>query len=1755
MFKKMIVYFTILCMFCGMAPMPVSAAETGEEMCLEDVLQSDSVSDGSGPGPESESDTVSGNEVSLESDTCLDTVQADSSTIQPETFAAEGQGTVLYSGEESGVTWEITSDGVLNISGEKTAGMPNPRVAKWIRLYKGKFSKIVVTAKNIDSTAGWFDCSNSLDVGIEGDFIKEIDLSAFDASQVTDMSKMFSQCSGLTSLDLSGLDTSQVTNMNGMFSGCSSLAGLNLSGFNTENVTNMENMFYACGSLTSLDLSGLDMSQNTNMKNMFYNCRGLTSLNLSGLDTGNVTDMSLMFWGCRSLTNLDLSSWNTENVKDMSHMFGEAQNLTGLDMSGWDIGNAVNMQGMFYYCNSLRSVDLSSWVMGEATNTDKMFDQCSLTKIKTFSNLQSDIELPTGIRYDKDGNRYTAFPPNLPEGIWLYAKTIYEGDESGIAWYITYDGVLTISGEKPEGEPDPDSSAWRAYKDEFRKAVVTVKNIESAAGWFEDCERLEEVDLSGFDTGKLVKADDMFKNCNSITWIKTFPNLQLQIALPLPVMYDEYRNEYKTYFPTALAEGIYLYADADNNVRFSGTESGIAWKITSDGVLTISGEKLAGEPNPDGSAWRAHKGEFTKVVVTAKNVESTANWFEDCSGITEIDLTAFDTVQVTDMSYMFEGCSGLTSLDVSGFETAQVTNMRGMFKDCIGLTSLDMSGLDISQVTDMENMFYNCQELTSLDMTGLRGVDTGNIKNMQRMFWKCRSLTNLDLSDWNTENVINMNYMFAWAENLKSLNMSGWDIGNAKYMQAMFWNCLSLRSIDLSSWVMGEATNTEEMFYSCHLTKIKTFSNLKVDIELPKVTSQEMYDKQGNRYTAFPKDLPEGIWLYASIVYYGDDESGIVWYTTYDGTLTISGEKTEGEPDPDGSAWKEYKDEFRKAVVTAKNIESAAGWFEDCEKLEEVDLSGFDTGKLMNADNMFKGCSGIMRLQTFPNLQLPIALPLETMYDRDGGEYHEFPLLSESVELYGKNGIWYSGTESGITWEITYGGVLTIAGEKTAVEPNPDGSAWKAYKDKFTKAVVTAKNVESASGWFEDCDRLTEVDLSGFDTSQVTDMGRMFYGCSGLTSLDLSGWDMGKVTNAEEMFENCAGIVQIRTFPNLQLQIALPFTAMYDENDQAYEYFPTGLEQGIMLYRERQGSGEEPEQPDIPQEPGTPEQPDVPEEPDIPVPPADKEGMHVELVQKGGYVYTGSAVKPAIRVYNHGELLAEGTDYTVKYSGNKKVSTAKSKAKITVTGKGNLSGSVSTTFDILPKNIGDDDVTVGNIMIAEGSKPAPVLVYNNAKLTARDYTLGIRGEDGELTAVSRFTEDGKLVVTGRGNYTGEMEVDVTVRAKSELKKFTVIPGKEKLTYNGKEQKISFTVKDTKSGEDLKPDEDYIVLYPENITDAGAIKFTVVGMGEYSGSVTKSYKIKPLAAAAGAMKISGVKESGYTFKSGGVTIGEDLTVTCSTESGDIVLTEGRDYKLTYKNNKKVSSTDSRAKYTVTFMGSYKGTKAVKGEFLINALPLSQEMDGLKAALADKVYTGRAGTYISRPYVTLDGVALKASDYTVKYYKTAERKDGEEISSRNKLALASEDSEATIYVKIIGKGNYAPAPGDTETYLEAEYKVRRTSAETGREVYDLSKAKVTFYKDEECTQKVTKLEYTGKEVEPFVKVECREGNKYVTLERDVDYKVTYMNNVNKGKAAVIITGVNARYAGSRTASFSIAAKNLKKVVDFFEDLFKS
>ena len=181
-----------------------------------------------------------------------------------------------------------------------------------------------------------------------------IPVSKFDG--VTNMARMFSGGTSLTTMDASNLNTSNVTKMWDMFNNCKSLTTLNVSGWNTSKVESMSNMFYCCSSLTTLDLSHFDTSNVTDMIEMFYGCTNLTSLDLSGWDVSNVTNMYGMFSGCKSLTALDLSGWNTSNVSKMYLMFQDCSSLTTLDLSGWDLSSFTDMTSMFRGCNSLKTI-------------------------------------------------------------------------------------------------------------------------------------------------------------------------------------------------------------------------------------------------------------------------------------------------------------------------------------------------------------------------------------------------------------------------------------------------------------------------------------------------------------------------------------------------------------------------------------------------------------------------------------------------------------------------------------------------------------------------------------------------------------------------------------------------------------------------------------------------------------------------------------------------------------------------------------------------------------------------------------------------------------------------------------------------------------------------------------------------------------------------------------------------------------------------------------------------------------------------------------------------------------------------------------------------------------------------------------------------------------------------------------------------------------------------------------------------------
>ena len=74
---------------------------------------------------------------------------------------------------------------------------------------------------------------------------------------------------------------------------------------------------------------------------------------------------------------------------------------------------------------------------------------------------------------------------------------------------------------------------------------------------------------------------------------------------------------------------------------------------------------------------------------------------------------------------------------------------------------------------------------------------------------------------------------------------------------------------------------------------------------------------------------------------------------------------------------------------------------------------------------------------------------------------------------------------------------------------------------------LDTSNVTSMGCMFKDCSSLTSLDLSTFDTSNVVDMNSMFAGCTKLTSLDLSRFDTSKVTCMDGMFWDCSGLFSL----------------------------------------------------------------------------------------------------------------------------------------------------------------------------------------------------------------------------------------------------------------------------------------------------------------------------------------------------------------------------------------------------------------------------------------------------------------------------------------------------------------------------------------------------------------------------------------------------------------------------------------------------
>jgi hypothetical protein len=510
-------------------------------------------------------------------------------------------------------------------------------------------------------------------------------------------------------------------------------------------------------------------------------------------------------------------------------------------------------------------------------------------------------------------------------------------------------------------------------------------------------------------------------------------------------------------------------------------------------------------------------------------------------------------------------------------------------------------------------------------------------------------------------------------------------------------------------------------------------------------------------------------------------------------------------------------------------------------------------------------------------------------------------------------------------------------------------------------------------------------------------------------------------------------------------------------------------------------------------------------------------------------VFTGNSLKPEVIVNGYAKRLKEGVDYTLTYRNNVNANDKKP-ATITITGKGNYAGKKKLEFYIvkadLEKLVESGKVTAPNeVRIQSGKKASVAIAYGNYTLKASDYT---------LSNTKAIKQDTQIDVIGKGNFTGTLTgINVHVLSSAEVKTLTIktaVKAKTR-TFNGSEQVLSvaspgtsgeITVTAGTSKDILEDGKDFEVTY-ENNTNAGKAKVIIKGKGEYLGTVTKTFTIAPDKTSPMECSLEDSSKPVYYNPDGAKP---PVTVAVNTDSGSAKLDEGKDYTVTYSANKKVGT----GKYTVNFIGNYKGHAALKN----NTFAIAQaKFDGAAIHCGDKTYN-KPGKYMSAPMVMIGSRLLGSKDFTVKYYDGAVD-TANEITSKNKLkiTLADEEKSREIFVVVTGKGNYE------ETSLTTSYKVYRAD----KDQVDLSKCKIVA-RDKNSKGKdiaVSAQEYTGDRVEPQFRVLKKNGKTWEEVDSST-YSFDYVNNVNRGSATIIVNGNGQDSVGSVSTKFKIGTRNM-------------
>ena len=782
--------------------------------------------------------------------------------------------------------------------------------------------------------------------------------SRFDISSATDLSYMFAGdeyyrstsyddgnygVNYLETIDFSGWLTPRSyiedfnVNFSYMFHKCKNLTSVNFSdNFYVDNVTDMSNMFYYCSRIRNLYFGKNFKPQDvTSFAYMFYNCTSLVGVDFTYFQTKNATNFSYMFYNCYNFTSLDLRAFNTEKVTSFSNMFAVKSDvvsrLAGLTL-GFNTSSATDMSYMFAYCSGLTSLDLSSFNTSKVTNMSHMFFNCSGFSSVGSNDISQDFALNLGNTF------YTVKVTNMDR--------MFSGCSGTKKFNLSVFNTSLVS-----------NMTQMFYDCSLAKSIIlgstfTTNNIAGTNmnEMFTNCTSLETLDLSLFDTTRVTTGANLFYNCARLKHLTLGQNFTMQNATTLAHMFDNCDSLEEldvTMFNTSkVTDMSYLFSGCSKLTEldlssFNTSSVTTMWnmfsrcsELTSVGISTVAikyslniGYNFDTSNVTDMSSMFAYCNSITEIHLGDKfntsNVTNMGTMFFSCMKLTDASFVQnFDVTNVKDMSSLFGYCSSLSSIDLSNFVINGGVAIVGIIDACTSLEEISCPTINAEKMTtDLPtiytplkgssqtyrqlstqtngkhlyragNFLYNsfrvilgselCQRVATLTITkklsestvtknimgleqleqasvgGVYSVGTANTSgtlysntSLLKAYMLKSSYTDengdimYDCVIYSHDMIVyapeNCEYIFAgndgynsYFSNLKYVYFDGFDTTYATTFKSMFANCGELRYLDVNKLVNADVENYDDMLLNCRkLVYIYTFANNGFTIELP----------------------------------------------------------------------------------------------------------------------------------------------------------------------------------------------------------------------------------------------------------------------------------------------------------------------------------------------------------------------------------------------------------------------------------------------------------------------------------------------------------------------------------------------------------------------------------------------------------------------------------------------------------------------------------------------------------------------------------------------------------------------------------------------------------------------------------------------------------------------------------------------------------------------------------------------------------